>query len=382
MLRALLLSACCLSPLVLAQPTFASTAAFAGKVTEVREAKPNEKDVLGGFTVEIDYFDYCSWNKFGRDSKVGESISRRVKKLGSACVINGRLVNAATFAKAIKPGTWGYFYEDTWLDLQTTPDFQWGEVIKKDGDGQFTLRVHRTHKAIHLDANPPIEEKVSFDGDTLFRLEDKPADADTALKPGNWVQVHPARPQIVTVWTKDAKFDPAELLPASEGKRGYANDLTCAAVLKKVTAKNPAAVLDLSCEVTATRTLKGKTEDATIGCRSVSFVLDGKLAPVSIAARPGREAVLCHYRNQDRPHKILVRSKDDAIRGTVASVDGRSLTIKTPDGEKTVKLDADAKFQLDGVAVDQDNVKLVGNALIVYPKRARIFIAFEPQKVD
>ena len=40
--------------------------------------------------------------------------------------------NAPAFAAAIRPGTWGYFYEDTWLDLYTTPDFVWGEVVGHD----------------------------------------------------------------------------------------------------------------------------------------------------------------------------------------------------------------------------------------------------------
>ena len=130
-----------MSLLLATGPAGAATAAFCGKVTAVKPASPKQKDTLTHFTVEIDYFDYISRGKFGRQSKVGESIDQRVLKLGSVCVINGRMVNAATFSKAIRPNLWGYFYETTWLDLQTTPNFQWGEVVMVAKD-VFTLRVH------------------------------------------------------------------------------------------------------------------------------------------------------------------------------------------------------------------------------------------------
>ena len=173
--------------------TWGATAAFTGKVTAVKKAEAKKKDTLVHFTVEIDYFDYLSRGG-GRLSKVGHTSDQRVLKLGSVCVINGRMVNAATFAKAIRPDLWGYFYETTWLDLQTTPNFQWGEVIAIAKDA-FTLCVHRTHKEIHLEANPPVEIKVPFDDKVSIRMESEPSDAATALKPGNWVQIHEPRPR-------------------------------------------------------------------------------------------------------------------------------------------------------------------------------------------
>ena len=114
----------------------ASTAAFAGTVTAVADCPTNHKDCLKQFTVQIEYFDYISWGKFNRDSKVGETITRRVNRQGTACVLNGRLTNAATLAAALDAGQWGYFYEDTWLDLFTTPDFVWGELIEHDAGGK------------------------------------------------------------------------------------------------------------------------------------------------------------------------------------------------------------------------------------------------------
>ena len=212
-----------MSLLLATGPAGAATAAFCGKVTAVKPASPKQKDTLTHFTVQIDYYDYISRGKFGRQSKVGESIDQRVLKLGSVCVINGRMVNAATFSKAIRPNLWGYFYETTWLDLQTTPNFQWGEVVMVAKD-VFTLRVHRTHKDVHIEANPPVEVKVPYDANVSFRLEDKPTDATTALKPENWVQIHEPRPQMIALWNADTTYDPAEQQPVEQGKRGLAND--------------------------------------------------------------------------------------------------------------------------------------------------------------
>lgn len=378
--QALARLACCLLVLVMwmvaTRSAWGSTAAFCGKVTATRPV-PNRKDPLLRFTVKIDYFDYISWGKFNRNSKVGESITRQVKQVGSACMINGRLVNAATFVKAIRPGYWGYFYEDTWLDLQTTPDFQWGEVVSA-GKNEFTLRVHRTHKKIHLNTNPPVQVKVSFDAKTTFRLENQKADAASALKPGHWVQVHKPRSQLIAVWSKDAAFQPKELQPVEEGRRGLANDLTCPAVLHDVKTQTPDAVLDLAAEVTATRQLKGKEEKVTFQTRKVSFVLDGKLAPVSIAAKPGRHVVLCHYRKEKKPHKIIVRSHDDAIRGTITSAHGKTIRIKTVKGEVTVPVDSDARYQMNGRPSDSTDITFKGNEVVVYPKRGRTCISFVP----
>ena len=80
-------------------PVWGATAAFCGKVTAVKPAVAKQKDTLTHFTVQIDYYDYISRGKFGRQSKVGESIDQRVLKIGSVCVINGRMVNAATLYK-------------------------------------------------------------------------------------------------------------------------------------------------------------------------------------------------------------------------------------------------------------------------------------------
>ena len=364
-----------LGPISLA---WAATAAFCGKVTAVKKAAAKQKDTLTHFSVEIDYYDYISRGKFGRQSTVGESIDQRVLKIGSVCVINGRMVNAGTFARAIQPGQWGYFYETTWLDLQTTPNFQWGEVVTTDQE-TFTLRVHRTHKEkVHLETNPPVEVKIPYDASISFRLEDKPTDAANALRPGNWVQIHAARPQMVALWNQNTAYDPAEQQPVDEGRRGLANDLSCQAVLGQVQTATPDGVLDISAQVTCDRWLKGKKENVTLTSRKVSFVLDGKLAPANIAAKAGRRAVLCHYRSDKTPHKILVRSADDTIRGNIVAMNDQTLRVATSNGAVQVDLKSDARFHVDGLPADWNAVASKGGDVVVYPARGRTIIAFEP----
>ncbi len=358
----------------------ASTAAFEGDVVAVEPAPEKEKETHCSFTVKIDYFDYVSWGKFGRDSKTGETITRKVKKQGTVCVINGRLVNAATFAAAIREGTWGYFYEDTWLDLQTTPEFTWGEVVRAEpASGKCLVRIHRTHKEIHLAANPPVEQELMYTDDTLFRTEDKVSDADGALVAGNWVQVHPRRPQIISVWTEQSAFDPSELLRHEDGKRGYANDLSCAAVLKSCQVAAPRSVIDLPAELTVERSLPGKSEQVTLNCRKTSFVLDGKLCPAGVAFRPGRRAVLGHYRRETAPHKVLVRSHDDAVRGTIVEVSDGKLMISTADDEVKIAVETSAEFQLDGRPARIDEINRAGAEVVVYPRRGETVIAFPYQ---
>ena len=367
--------------LVSTTSSWAATAAFCGKVTAVKKAEAKQKDTLTHFTIKIDYYDYVSRGKFGRQSKVGESIDQRVLKLGSVCVINGRMVNAATFSKAIRPELWGYFYETIWLDLQTTPNFQWGEVVSTSKDA-FTLRVHHTHKDQHIETNPPVEIKVSYDDKVSFRMENEPSDVATALQPGNWVQIHEPRPQIIALWNPGTYYDPAEQQPVEQGRRGLANDLSCRAVLGKVQTKTPHQVLDLSVQVTCDRWLKGKKETLTLNAKKTSFVLDGKLAPVKIAAMAGREAVLCHYRSEKVPHKILVRSHDDSIRGMIVAMNAETLRLASPAGSHQVTIEKDARYQVDGVPADLQAVIKKGGELVVYPKRGRTIIAFDPQPVN
>ena len=373
--------------LCLTSSTQASTAAFAGKVIEVKPAPKNDRDGLVHFTVRIGHFEYISWSKFGPHSKVGETITRRVKKLGTACVINGRLVNADTFAKAIQPGMWGYFYEDTWLDLHTTPDFRWGEVVKA-GNNEFTIREHFSHIDYHTKTNPPKTSQVKFDNKTQYRLEDRKVDAKQALKPGHWVQVHEPRPQIVSVWTAKANFDPNELQPVEQGKRGFANDMTCPAVLKQYESAHPEQVTNAPLKLTAQVQHGNKVSVQEFDCRKTALLLDGKPCPLQIAFRPGRKAVLGHYRSEKRPHKVLVYSESDCLRGTLVDMNkerekGVMVLSRDKNGKKvgilqTPKYTADTVFFLNGRRVNQEDAFRENGDVVIYPQRGRTIIAFAP----
>ncbi len=367
----------------------ASTAAFGGKVVKVEHCPSNHKDCLVRFTVRIDHFDYISWGKFGRHSKVGETITRQVKKVGTVCMIDGNLVNAKAFAAAIKPGMWGYFYEDTWLDLRTTPNFQWGQVVAHDAaKKQFKLRVHDTHKEYHLETNPPRDIAVGYDGKTAFRTEDARSNAAEALKVGQWVQVRNPRTQMIHVWSEASAYDPREWLPHAEGKRGFANDLTAPAVIRRWETKTPTGVIDQSVKLDVQRRLggpSGELEDATIDARKVSFILDGKLAPINIAISPRRQVVLGHYRRETRPHKVFVRSRDDRTTGVIESVDSDSITLRIATGRggatesRKIEIDPEAPVRLDGQATTLQAALKAGRQVDVYPQIGRTIVAFKPQ---
>jgi len=369
----------------------ASTAAFAGTITETADCPPSHKDCLQQFTVKINYLDYISWGKFGRHTRLGETITRRVRTQGTACVINGRLTNARTLAKALAPGHWGYFYEDTWLNVFTTPDFRWGEVVNHDPTRRkFELRIHGTHKDHHIEANPPRTVTVSYDDQTTFQIEDKAGTAETALIVGSWVQVHEPRPQIMTVRTKDAAFDPKELLPQADGRRGYANNLTRPAVVRGYATEQPGGVIDIGVQLQVEElSPAGKDTDftAVLDCRKVTFVLDGKPAPVEIAVAPGRRAVLCYYRKEKSPHKVFVESRQTSTRGKISSLAMKpvpSFTLVGDDGlpaggrspSPKIEIDTQAQNWLNGVKSTPAEALKPGREVVVHWARGRTIIAF------
>ena len=368
----------------------ASTAAFAGTVIAAEAGPPNDKHCLRRFTVRIGYLDYISWGKFGPHTEIGETITRKVMPQGTVCILNGRLVSAAALAGAVAPGTWGYFYEDTWLDLFTTPDFQWGQVVAHDAAKKhFTLRMHATHKDYHLATNPPRDFVIPYDEATAFAVEAGKSDPAAALKVGHWVQIHKPRPQLVLARTAAAAFDPAELLPHEQGRRGHANDLSCPAMLISYQTRQPEKVIDLAARIRVRRHLGGRWGDVTLDCRKTTFVLDGKVCPIAVAFRPGRHAVLGHYRKETSPHKIFVRSFDDAVRGTIkeAAGDGKSVTVtvKAADGPAAVKavtLEAGARVWLDGRKSTRAEALEAGRDVTVHPRRGRTVIAFRPYPAD
>ena len=347
-----------------------ATMAYGGEVVGAGDPTAKEKECLRTFTVKINYYDYCSRGKFGRESKVGALASQKVMPRGSVCVLNGELINARSFAKAIVPKTWGYFYENTWFSLYTTPEFRWGEVVQHDPEAQtVTLRIHRTHKDHHLAANPPVEEVVSYAGTTGVRLEEKFAQPGNAFVEGHWVQVHELRPATVDLRTAASDWDSAEWLPQAQGKRGYANDLSGPAEIVAVRTADPDKVIDNRVELEVVR--DGKK--VRIDCKSTTFILDGKACPPTIAARPGRRAVLCYYRNQTTPHKIFLSSIDRRTVGELGTLNLESLTGRG------------VKWLLDGEAVRAEIALAESKGkrarVTVFPARPRTLIAFPPYPV-
>ena len=134
--------------------------------------------------------------------------------------------------------------------------------------------------------------------------------------------------------------------------------------------------------VTCDRWLKGKKENVTLNSRKVSFVLDGKLAPANIAAKPGRRAVLCHYRKEKTPHKVLVRSHDDTIRGNIVAMNEKTIRVATVEGAVQVALEPDAHFQVNGLPANRQAVAKKGGEVVIYPKRGRTIIAFSPMQAE
>ena len=247
------------------------------------------------------------------------------------------------------------------------------------------LRTYATHKEFHLAANLPQVEQFSYNDQTLFRREQRVSSAAEALSEGTWVQIHPPRRQHILVRSQGSQFDPAELPPYEEGRRGFANDLTCAAVLGPCRSKRPAGVIDIPVEITAERTRNGKTEQVTLNAKSTTFVLDGKPAPVQIAARAGRRAVLCHYRNQQTPHKVFVQSRDGARRGVIEKVDdqGVFVVVRSEDAAGRaevfiIKLEQDCSFQLDGRTTTPGAALKPGREITILPRRARTVRSFSP----
>jgi len=56
--------------------------------------------------------------------------------------------------------------------------------------------------------------------------------------------------------------------------------------------------------------------------------------------------------------------------------------VKTPAGEQTIAISETAQFQSNGAPVKGLPKDLTGKHLVVYPKRGRTCIAFEPMNLD
>ena len=77
-----------------------------------------------------------------------------------------------------------------------------------------------------------------------------------------------------------------------------------------------------------------------------------------------------------------MRSTDDAIRGTIATMNEKTLRVATSDGTVPVALELNARFQVDGLSADWKAVAQKSGEVVIYPKRGRTIIAFEPLDVE
>ena len=349
------------------------------------------------FSARITAFDYTSYGRWGRDSKQGEiGPPVGVNQVGTVCILNGNLVNAHTFATAVKPGNRGFFYEHVWHSLYTTGDFEWGELIAhQPSSKEFSIRIYpATYRPEHGNTNPPYIKRIQYDGETSFRVcEEQDGTADKVLVADKrFVQVHPPRKQIIEVVTPRSKYDPSEYYEPGAGGRGDANNKSAPAVLTKIghleyrVAKNDAGQDMMpgkapgAFTATVERDGRWESEDVTTSNKCV-WVMDGKICPPNIAFRPGRRAVLGAYRNSPRPQRMFVSSFDDAVRGVIQSFDGTSIVVEGNDYKgkpfsKTIHLDGDASVMVDGLQAPVKYALLVGRTVAVHPARGQTIIAF------
>jgi hypothetical protein len=394
-----LLSAIAAILAAMAAPSQASTRSYGGVVETVgplnehaTEQPDGSPGTLRTIQVRSTFMEYISQNHAettggARNHRIGLVWEQSIRTADSACMLNGQLMAPLAFARAVRPGMWGHIYEDQWFALWTLPRSKWGEVVSAGRDGQFRLRIHRTHNDYHLPKTPPIDKNVAYDKQTSFQLEGQPSTAAKALAKGNWVQVHPPRKQTVTVRTDRAAFNADTLRHFWLGKRGAVNDMTAPARLRGYLMANPDDAHAPRTQLEVTRLRRGKLENMTFR-GNFALLLDGRMAPPSIALRPGRAATLITYRADRSPHYVFLWSDNDVIRGRIRTFDADSVTIDLTDrltGTKTgrmekVSLADDAVFQLDGRSSKASDCLQVGRKIALYPARGRTISAFAPHR--
>jgi len=356
----------------------------------------NEKGITR-FSAKITAFDYTSYGRWGRDSKRGEiGPPVGVNKVGTVCILNGNLVNAHTFATAVKPGCRGFFYEHVWHSLYTTGDFEWGEVVAhQPSSKEFSIRIYpATYRPEHGDTNPPYVKKIKYDSETTFRVREEldGAPGEVLVADKRFVQIHPPRKQIIEVITPRSKYDQSEYYEPGAGGRGDANNKSAPSILTKIghleyrvaTNDKGQAMMPGKAPGTFTATVerdgRWESENVTTSGKCV-WVLDGKICPPNIAFRPGRRAVLGAYRNSPQPHRMFVSSFDDAIRGVIKSFDGTSIVVEGKDRQgkpfsKTIRVAGDASVMVDGLQAPVNHAIVVGRTVAVHPARGKTIIAF------
>ena len=205
-------------------------------------------------------------------------------------------------------------------------------------------------------------QTVSFDDATQFFIENDPASAEQALQQaGSFVQVYPARPQLVMVETAAGKFDEHKM--PEKGGRGGANKHSANAIYLGENDKGLIFKIQRDGvwqEETVTRPMKQR-----------KTWLDGKIIPSSLySLKPGRRCWLATYRSGDALMILYMSTRKGEIDGTVSKIDGQTITLTNSEidpeaGEQTITLDAAGSVLVDGIAGDASAIA-VGQYLRVF----------------
>jgi len=392
----------------------ASTGAFAGvleKVGPPRYAGPNAPErefKLKSFNIRSKFILYQS----NTVRHTGEIVDWYQLRTDSSPALGGWLTSPNAFERALPhfEGHYMYVYEDKHFDLSPTPTFTFGLLRDADMDkGELTIDVPQTSLRFHYSENPILRVTEKVGAQTQFKVEpwkDLPRENVKRML-GRWVQVHPAREQMIWVESEAAQWDADQLATrAMNAPRGGPNSLTNNAhflryvpalaneyggryylgmeietrqntereaerVLGKGMADIEAVTLDGEHRYRLVRA--GRGAEPGLGA-----TLDARVVPGWVGQRPGRFFAANHYRRGGFPHQRYFQSMDDEIRGTIASINGDKFTIdvsnnqteKAPD-QVTVTVDRTqgAKMFHDGNLVTSPEKFEEGQLIRVFPKR-------------
>jgi hypothetical protein len=398
------------SLLVLTCALQASTGCFGGLLEwtkPVNKRGPRDPRLLH-LGVRTDFVWYQSNNKH----VVGELNDTYDLKKTTTPAIGGWLTSVEAFQQAIphfkKRPIW--CYEDTHFDLWPGPDYEFGLLREIDQEaGTLTLDVQQCQASIHFGENPVVSKTIEISKDARFLLEpwkDMPRDR-AANKLGWWVQVHPPRKQMVWVESDAGRWKPGHLPGSRENRhRDIANSLTNNAVFEGWTVVKYRRRHSLGMVLTTWQdtdkdgwpVYKNRTSDVkekklgdgrvrvvrsrrTHGAYVNGTVLDGKWSPAWVAQKPGRHVAACHYRKERFPHERYFRTRDDERRGTIVSVDGRSVTVDVTHWNgrsERVEFDTDAEASvfIDGrKQQDLSNLER-GQFVRIFPERRTQSVVF------
>lgn len=257
----------------------ASTDSFSGTVKSV---KPGRQPGTVTEVTEVTGIDYQS----SPTRWIGSVLTHSTQAKGlTATAIEGRLLSPEAYAKAIQPGMHGMVYEGLWRDRYVQPKHVHGRLVKHDAAAKtLALQSHRTIKTTHWPEAAPVMTTVTYRDDTGFYIENDKVTLEKALnEAGSYLQVFPARPQLVMVETDEGKFD--ENTMPEKGGRGGANKHCSIAIF--------VGESDKGMEFRVQRNGEWQAETISKKLKQRKAWLDGQINPfASYALKPGRRCWL------------------------------------------------------------------------------------------